>query len=311
MITHVAEAAEARGRVVLRLTAGQVQLAAIDAAVRLARAYGAEIESLYIENVELLRLATYSFAAEIPALGGRRRPLSVAAVERDMRLQFSSLLRLVKNRAALADVPVHVRVVRDEQVAAVASTCTDCGPWNVVVLTDPLATLDPADLDNLFAWVADTTGVMVVGQPRLPDAAGSPTLGPTPGPVVLAVEQADALTGMLHTAERLVEGSDTPILILLVGDGTDFGPDLGQTLDTQVRLILSERPPHDRADGGQTQIQLFSLSETHGEPAVIAEVLRRLVPSFLIARFGGLVVPPGSPLRLLGSVLQCPLLLIR
>jgi hypothetical protein len=307
MITHVAEAAEARGRVVLRLTAGQVQLAAIDAAVRLARAYGAEIESLYIENVELLRLATYSFASEVPSLGGRRRPLSVAAVERDMRLQFSSLLRVVESRAALADVAVHVRVVRDEHVAAVASTCTDCGPWNVVVLTDPLAALDPADLDNLFAWVADTTGVMVVGQPRLPGATGRAK----PGPVVLAVEQVDALTAMLHTAERLVEGSDTPILILLVGDGRDDGPDLGQTLDTQVRLILSERPPHERVDGCQTQIQLFSLSETHGEPAVIAEVLRRLMPSFLIARYGGLVVPPSSSLRLLGSVLHCPLLLIR
>ena len=93
MITHVAEAAEARGRVVLRLTpaagSGRATLAAIDAAVRLAQAYKAEIESLYIEDIELLRLASFTFAAEIPSagsrLGGVRRSLSVADIERRQR----------------------------------------------------------------------------------------------------------------------------------------------------------------------------------------------------------------------------------
>jgi hypothetical protein len=313
MITHVAEAAEARGRVVLRLTpgakGGRVALAAIDAAVRLAQAYRAEIECLYIEDVELLRLASYSFAAEIPALdtrlgpgqGGRRRPLSVGDVERDMRLQFSGLQRLVEQRASLAEVPVRLRVVRDEAVQAVASTCADCGPWNVVVLAEPLASLEAADLDALFAGVQDTTGLMVVGQEP----------GLVQGPVVLALEQADALPAMLHTAERLVDGTDTAIVVLLIDGDTDQGPDVGQSLESQLRLAFSARPMMARADGTAANVQLIALTETHGEPAAIAEALRRLAPGFLIARFGGLIVPPTSSLRLLGVTLRCPLLLIR
>jgi hypothetical protein len=313
MITHVAAAAESRGRVVLRLTPGvraeRVTLAAIDAAVRLAQAYHAEIESLYIEDVELLRLANYSFAAEIPALGtrlglthgGGRRPLSVADVERDMRLQFSGLQRLVEQRASLADVPVRLRVLRDELVAAVASTCAECGPWNVVVLAEPLASLDAADLALLFAGVPDTTGLVVVGQ------------GPSSvqGPVVLAIEQADALPAMLHTAERLIEGTDTAIIILLIDSEPDTGPDLGQKLDSQVRLAVSDRPQITRADGTPVNLQLITLPDTHGDPAAIAEALRRLCPGFLIARFGGQIVPPDHSLQLLGTVLRCPLLLIR
>ncbi len=313
MITHVATAAEARGRVVLRLNPGvraeRTTLAAIDAAVRLAQAYHAEIESLYIEDVELLRLANFSFAAEIPALGtrlglthgGGRRPLSVACVERDMRLQFSGLQRLVEQRAALAEVPVRLRVLRDEPVAAVASTCADCGPWNVVVLAEPLASLEAADLEQLFAGVPDTTGVMVVGQ------GGAPAQGA----VVLAIEQADALPAMLHTAERLVEGTETAIIILLIDNDPDTGPDLGQKLESQVRLALSERPPITRADGTPANLQIITLPDTHGDPAAVAEALRRLCPGFLIARFGGQIVPPDHSLRLLGTVLRCPLLLIR
>jgi hypothetical protein len=313
MITHVAEAAEARGRVILRLTPGapadRVALAAIDAAVRLAKAYRAEIESLYIEDVELLRLASYPFATEVPALGARlgkgsgsaRRPLSVADVERDMRLQCSGLQRLVDQRALLAEVPVRLRVVRDEQVAAVASTCANCGPWNVVVLTEPLASLAAADLDALFAGVRDATGLMVVGQEP----------GPVQGPVVLALEQADALPTMLHTAERLVDGTDTAIVVLLIDVDTEHGPDLGHSLESQVRLALSERPVTAQSDGTSANIQLIALTETHGDTAAIAEALRRLAPGFLIARFGGMVVPPSSSLRLLGATLRCPLLLMR
>jgi hypothetical protein len=301
MITHVAEAAEARGRVVLRLTSGRVQLTAIDAAVRLAKAYHAEIESLCIEDTELLRLASFSFAAEIPALGrrfvARRRPLSIANVERDMRLQFSGLQRLVESRAAAAEVTVRLRIVRDESVRAVATTCADGGPWNVVVLAEPLASIDPGSLDELFASVPDTTGLMVVGH-------GPVCLN---GPVVLAVEDADALPAMLHTAERLVDGTATPILILMVTSDADAG----HWLDGQVRLALSERPVFERPGGIQAPVQFMPLIETHGEAAVIAEALRRLAPSFLMARFGGLVVPPEVPLRLLGAVLGCPLLLIR
>jgi hypothetical protein len=201
----------------------------------------------------------------------------------------------------LADVPVRQRVVRDEPLAAVAKTCADCGPWNVVVLAEPLASLDATDLAQLFASVPDTTGVMVVG---LGGVASQ-------GAVVLAIDQADALAAMLLIAERLVEGADTAIVLFLLDSEPDTLPDLGQKLESQVRLALSERPAIIRADGTSVNLQLMTLPDTHGDPAAIAEALRRLCPGFLIARFGGQIVPPDHSLRVLGTTLQCPLLLIR
>jgi hypothetical protein len=141
--------------------------------------------------------------------------------------------------------------------------------------------------------------------------AGTGAAQTVTGSVVLVIEQADALPAMLHTAERLVDGTDTSIVILLVDRERDTGPDLGQTLDSQVRLAMSERPTMTRTDGTPVAVRFMTLPETFGDPAALAEALRRLAPGFLIARFGGLIVSPEQSLRPLGAVLCCPLLLIR
>ena len=85
MITHVAEAGEGRGRVVLHLTQSAPNPVAIDAAVRVARAFQSEIESLFVEDATLLDIAAFPFACEISLSGRQRRDLSPEAVERQMR----------------------------------------------------------------------------------------------------------------------------------------------------------------------------------------------------------------------------------
>ena len=77
MIAHVAEMGEDRGRVVLHLRSGRPSTVALEAAVRVARAFGSEIESLFVEDEQLFDCAAYGFVREV-SLSGAPEPGVVA-----------------------------------------------------------------------------------------------------------------------------------------------------------------------------------------------------------------------------------------
>ena len=67
MIAHVAAAGEERGRVVVWLpTAGRASSPAIEAAMMLARAFGSEVESLFVEDKQLFDLTKIGPAGLLP-----------------------------------------------------------------------------------------------------------------------------------------------------------------------------------------------------------------------------------------------------
>ena len=287
MIAHVAEAGEARGRVVLRFCSGAPNEAAIRAAFRLAAAFRSEIESLYVEDKQLLDLANYAFATEISYAGGRRQKMSPRTVHESFMAVFAQARRRVEAAAREADVPLMQSFVRDEPMHALAAACAQRGPWNVIALAEAFGTGSCASLEHLFRTVPDTTGVILAG----------PKCHRTSGPVVVAVEDLDRFPAMLRAAERLAALMETNIVLLLIGEDAENL----YRMDGEIRLILA-----DRAD-----VALIHAAFPHGEPAAVAEAIRRLKGSFLIAHFGSLTVPSSGGLRPLASALESPLFLVR
>lgn len=288
MIAHVADRDEARGRVVIQLSYASVNPAAFDAAIRIARAFNSEIECLFVENVALLALAQFPFAREIATLGNPiPRSVTPTAIEQDMQLQFASHQRQLTRLAHAADVPFHSRIVRDEPVRALALTCAACGPWNVVVLTEPFGPQSAAQFSELFATVADATGIVVVGR-HTHNAKG---------PVILALEDAEALPGMLRAGERFIEGTETRLTLALIAGH----PEIHHWLESQARLVIGDRP----------YVDIIAIDASLADPRTVAEHLRRQRASFMIARFGGITVPADDGLGPLSAVLACPLLLVR
>src|SRR5690606_36030930 len=135
---------------------------AIDAAMLLGQAFQAEVESLYVEDRQLFDLASYPFARVISS-DGSARPLPQPVLERELRFAAAAMHRQVAEAGSAASVSCHARVVRDETLRALARACADNGPWNVVIVGEPLASGDAARLADLFATVRDTTGAVVVG----------------------------------------------------------------------------------------------------------------------------------------------------
>ena len=63
---------------VLHLRSGRPSTVALEAALRVARAFGSEIESLFVEDEQLFDCAAYGFAREV-SLSGRQSRAHVAA----------------------------------------------------------------------------------------------------------------------------------------------------------------------------------------------------------------------------------------
>lgn len=287
MIAHVAEASEARGRVLLQLASTRPNPFVVEAAIWMARAFQSEVESLFVEDEQLLQLASFPFAREISCTGRQTRAISIDDIHRDMRHAYAQFQAQIEELARRADVPVKGSMVRGEPVDALAHACTQCGPWNVIALAEHIASPAFPLLDEVFDRIADATGLIVVG----------PQVRRLQGPVLIAVEDPEHWSGMQHAADRLAGVNSVPILVVAVADDEAALAHI----EGQMLLLLAERP----------EIELVrSLPALGGAPEV-AEQLRRIKAGLVIAQFGGLVVPRDGHLKPLAMALECPLLVVR
>ena len=287
MIAHVARTGEDRGRVVLQLGSAHPSAVALEAAVRVARAFQSEIESLFVEDAQLFDCAAYSFVREVSLTGRQRRVMSKAGMTRDLQLAAQAARRQLEVMARRAEVPLRSRVVRDEPLRALAIACAETGPWNVVALAEPFSAGNCSSLRQLLLEVPGTTGLIMVG----------PKSKPGRGPTIVAVEDMERLPAMLRAASRLAAVDGTEIVLLLIA------PDEERLarMDGEARLVVEARE----------DVRIEQAAVARGESAVIAEALRRLKGGFVICQFGGLIVPEEGDLKALASVLECPLFLVR
>jgi hypothetical protein len=287
MIAHVAQTGEDRGRVVLQLRSSHPNTFALEAAVRVARAFQSEIESVFIQDEQLMDCAAYHFVRETSLTGREQRAMSREGVVRDLDLAARGACRQIEKLARQAEIPLRSRVVRDEPLRALSIACAETGPWNVVALGEPFTGGTGSVLKQILVEIAGATGLVLVG----------PAARRTTGPAVIAVEDVDHLPTMLRAAERLAALDGAEVILLLIASDEERL----HWMDGQARLLLEARE----------DIRIAFAEIARGEAAVIAETLRRLRGGFVIGQFGGLVVPDEGNLRPLAAALECPLLLVR
>jgi hypothetical protein len=288
MIAHVAEAGEQRGRVVLQASSGDIAPAAVEAAMRIAAAFHAELESLFVEDDRLFDAAALPFTCQVSLCGRRREQFSPEQVGTELRHLAAALHRRIAAQAAAAQVPFKATVTRDDPVAAVVHACREHGPWNVVALAEPLTRANMDLLQRLFSERLDATGIIVVGR-----GAQRST-----GPVVAAIDDIAHLEPALRAAEKLVaepERSGGAIRVLLVGASEAEAHDM----EDQARLLL----------GPESTASLVRVSPRFGSP--LEDMLRNARPGFVITRFDGFLVPASGDLQAIMAMLGCPVLLMR
>lgn len=310
MTAHVAEANEARGRVILRVSAWSPNDIAIQAAMLVANAFNSEVEILLVEDSQRIDFARFPFAKEFSLRGGAPRAVSADAVRGEIHAAFASARQRVATVAADLEVPTYEHVVRDDPLQALVSACARRGPWNMIAIAETIDSQKPSLLDDVFDAVRDATGVIVAGPAADTQAevhrrsgrkAGAKRAGArsraASGPVVLAVEDLAHIQGMLRAGRYIAAALETEIVVLLIAE-TD---DELTFLEGEVRLLLA----------GDPDVRLARSGATFGNQAAVAEVIRRQESCFLIAQYGGAIAPRRRSLRPLTNALPCPVLLVR
>ncbi len=286
MTAHVAEAAEGSGRVVLWLDpAERADPHRIIAPVKLAAAYGSEVETLVV----------------IPDWSDRPTAIPVRNVtqRRDRKHRSGeanqAAFDLLANRhrrtaeqagARLGVIVRHARAPGDA-VDRIAEMCLERGPWNIIALSRAITATSPFLINDLLANVSGATGVLVAGR--------EPRTGRERRLAVVA-EDADRLPSMLRAAGRLA--GDTGMIHLLIG--TETSAETAE-LEAHARLIIR----------GMRGVTFEPAEPTYGVSGVVAERIRQLEPGLVIARYGGTAFPDGRELARTAAITPSLFLLIR
>lgn len=288
MIAHVAEAGENRGRVVVRLgDFAPSSEAAIAAAIHVAIAFRSELEGLFIEELNLYAACAHEgLLREVRLAGSAAGPLQPKALVRDAEHFAVAVQRQLSDAARAAGVPFAAHVVRDDVTAALEAACAKRGPWNIIAFAEPIAGRELSDqLSRAVCQIWGTTGYI---------AAGSRAQW-RPGPVVVAVEDMERLTGMIRAAERLASVAGDRLLVVPVAED-DIALDW---LEGELRLTL--------ADAAGVTIAPRAIHA--GSALVLRAIVAGYAPRLVIARHGGFLLPDVDLSRPL-SDLGCPAFLV-
>lgn len=97
-------AAATMERILVALDASPHSLAALQAAAQLAALMQAELEGLFVEDINLVRLGRYSFVREIGSYSASLRPLDAQTIEREFQQQAARIRRALAQTAVSANV---------------------------------------------------------------------------------------------------------------------------------------------------------------------------------------------------------------
>lgn len=211
--------------ILVALDASPHSLAALEAAVELASRFGAELSGLYVEDINLLRLAELPFAQEVGQFSAHRRQLDVQELERQMRAHTLRVRRIFQGTSRRAEVHWSFSVTRGRVEREVLSAATEAdmlvlgrAGWSLV-RPGRMGSTARAVLARAPGWALLLQEGACLGQPVVVVYDGSP----------LAQKGLDA-------AAALLEENRWMTILLLAAE-----PQSVESLKAQVSAWLGER----------------------------------------------------------------------
>lgn len=171
-------------RISVVLDASRHCAAALKAAATWASGDSAELQGLFVEDVDLLNLAALPFAREISHPGGIIRPLDMDSMEHTLQEAAEAMRQAVSELAQRAQLPWSFQVIR--------------GPFSRSSIGAALQ----ADLLVIGHW----SGSVIEGVP-----SGR-------GPVMALVDESQAGGRVLQAAIRLARHETTGLVLILRGE---------------------------------------------------------------------------------------------
>ena len=185
--------------------------ALLEAPVRLAAAYGAEVETVAVSEVHQLDDVPVRHVGCTEAADPPLAPGSMSVADRRFALLTQRYRRIVDVAGSRHGVKVRHTEANGDAVDHISEMCLARGPWNIVALARMPALGGHSLLSSLLANVSGATGFLLCGEQRIKAGTG----------VVVVAEDADRLPPMLRAAERLSAPGST--IRLVIGADTAAG----------------------------------------------------------------------------------------
>jgi nucleotide-binding universal stress UspA family protein len=269
-------------RILVALDASHHSLAALEAAVKLAASLEAELEGLFVEDMNLLRLARLPLAQEIryPFVAPAR--LDQARMERALRAQAERARRALARASEERHVKSSFRVVRGRVALEVLAAATE------------------ADLLTLGKASRPLIQRVRLGSTARAAAAGAPCcvlllqrdVGIRP-PVTVTYDGTPSARQALRMAARLARQEEGGLTVLILADA----PDAAQRLQARASDLL-------RGKGLLVRYRQL----TDAGPATLTHEVRSTGSGVLV--LSSTVLPERALQTLLDEV-DCPVLLVR
>jgi hypothetical protein len=258
-------------RVLVVLDASPENPAMLETAVRLAAGLGTELQALFVEDTNLLRLTELPFLRAVDPFSGATRKLSSQGMERGMRAYAS------RAREALARTAPRSRVrwsFRTMQGTGASGALTGASDTDLVILGGASRPTDPATQEA----ISRATGSVLLLRGRV--RPGRPVLVPydgTPGSL-----------RALEVASRLASTWRAPLVLLTPAGSPEPPPELVDRVTVGVHQLSRVDVPAVlnamRAEEGS--LLVLSLS-TQLTPALWELLQESPYPVLLVAGRGG------------------------
>lgn len=271
-------------RILVALDTSPHSLAALEAAIELAAELEAELVGLFVEDMDLLRLACLPFSRELPYARQAESRMDTSTMERALRAEAEQVRRSMATLATRLQVQWSFKVVRGQ------------------VVREVLMAAQEADL-------------IFMGQASRRRGATS-RIGSTAGTVA---REASRTVALLRTGARLGK----PVVVVFDGSGSAIaalatGAHLAQE-DHHNLVVLLAPPSPDRAEAMEKQI-LDWLKEQRFKARILAlrapgsaEVMRAIqqVDGRLLVIAGDSALCTHDALDALVSRSGCPIIVAR
>jgi hypothetical protein len=265
------------GRIVIALASEEVSDPVLEAAARLAASTQSELAGLFVEDINLVRLAALPFAREFSHFTCRERPLESADVERRLKAQATAAERALARIAERIGVPWSFRIAR----GMVAALLREVAPQ-----VDAIALCTGRHgMARQMAAIAGAGG-------RLRARTGG-GFGVNPVQPIVVVFTGSAGSRRAFRVAARQTADRHPLMVFIVADT----PEKAGRLKQEARGLVGDQPLHFRR---LTRWEIGALLKTaHAER-----------PWLLVLEADENIFEPGT-VQALYEQLSCPVLLVR
>lgn len=216
-------------RILVALDTSSHSMAALQVAANLAATLQAELRGLFVEDVNLLRLAALPFAREVRWTTASRRTLDEAEMERELQLRASQARRALAYAAEQAEAEWSFRVVRGVVSKEVLEAALDAD----------LLSMGRASRSRASRVPLGSTARAAAGQVR--GAVLLARMGADlEQPIIVTYDGSPPAARALAAAARMSQTNGSSLIVLIMAPDAGDAPHLAE----EAHEYLEPRVPH-------------------------------------------------------------------